>query len=119
MLHHVLCLDGYKQLDEILQVWHVSYWQLRVNDSLLASAKRGTVFNQTLPFSLSSSPFSLNSSWIPEADGSWALPLKHERITSFETPTSRAAFQLKQVSKQLKIRPLAAYDRGYGNAKFV
>ena len=57
--------------------------------------------------------------WIPEADGSWALPLRHERITSFETPTSRAAFQLKQVSRQLEKRPLAAYDRGYGNAKFV
>ncbi|MBE8992297.1 transposase [Nostoc sp. LEGE 12450] len=57
--------------------------------------------------------------WIPEADGSWALPLRHERITSFETPTSRAAFQLKLVSRQLEKRPLAAYDRGYGNAKFV
>ncbi|WP_459195376.1 NF041680 family putative transposase [Nostoc sp. FACHB-892] len=57
--------------------------------------------------------------WIPEADGSWALPLRHERITSFETPTSRAVFQLKQVSRQLEKRPLAAYDRGYGNAKFV
>ena len=22
--------------------------------------------------------------WIPEAEGSWALPLRHERITSFE-----------------------------------
>ncbi len=54
--------------------------------------------------------------WIPEADGSWALPLRHERITSFETPTSRAAFQLKLVSRQLEKRPLAAYDRGYGNA---
>lgn len=57
--------------------------------------------------------------WIPEADGSWALPLRHERITSFETPTSRAVFQLKLVSRQLEKRPLAAYDRGYGNAKFV
>src|SRR5579883_1492666 len=27
--------------------------------------------------------------WIPEASGSWALPLRHERITSFETPASR------------------------------
>ncbi|GEM_PF-1847230 len=26
--------------------------------------------------------------WIPEASGSWALPLCHERITSFETPVS-------------------------------
>ena len=24
--------------------------------------------------------------WIPESKGSWALPLRHERITSFETP---------------------------------
>ena len=48
--------------------------------------------------------------WIPEAEGSWALPLRHERITSFETPVSRAAFQLKQVCKQLAVRPIATYD---------
>jgi hypothetical protein len=48
--------------------------------------------------------------WIPEERGSWALPLRHERITSFETPTSRAAFQLKQVTRQLDVRPLAVYD---------
>lgn len=57
--------------------------------------------------------------WIPEVGGSWALPLRHERITSFETPVSRAAFQLKQVTRQLRVRPLAVYDRGYGNASFV
>ena len=57
--------------------------------------------------------------WIPEERGSWALPLRHERITSFETPTSRAAFQLKQVTRPLDVRPLAFYDRGYGNASFV
>jgi hypothetical protein len=57
--------------------------------------------------------------WIPEESGSWALPLRHERITSFETPGSRAAFQLKQVTRHLQVRPLAVYDRGYGNASFV
>ena len=57
--------------------------------------------------------------WIPEESGSWALPLCHERITSFETPLSRAAFQLKQVSHQLSVRPLGIYDRAYGNASFV
>jgi len=57
--------------------------------------------------------------WIPEEQGSWALPLCHERITSFETPARRAAFQLKQVTRQLAVRPLAVYDRGYGNATFV
>jgi len=57
--------------------------------------------------------------WIPEEEGSWALPVCHERITSFETPGSRAAFQLKQVTRQMSVRPLAVYDRGYGNASFV
>jgi hypothetical protein len=45
--------------------------------------------------------------------------VKHERITSFEPPVSKAAFQLLQVTRELGKRPLAAYDRGYGNAKFV
>ena len=62
--------------------------------------------------------FSTNAK-IPEAQGSWALPLRHERITSFETPLSRAAFQLKQVCKQLAVRPIATYDSEYGNARFV
>ncbi len=31
--------------------------------------------------------------WIPEEKGSWALPLRHERITSFDTPISKAVFQ--------------------------
>ncbi len=57
--------------------------------------------------------------WIPEAQGSWALPLRHERITSFETPLKRAAFQLKQVCLHLEVRPIAAYDSEYGNAVFV
>jgi len=57
--------------------------------------------------------------WIPEAQGSWALPLCHERLTSFETPANRAALQLKQVVRHLSVRPLAIYDRGYGNASFV
>ncbi|MDJ0648692.1 MAG: hypothetical protein QNJ60_08295 [Xenococcaceae cyanobacterium MO_188.B19] len=30
--------------------------------------------------------------WIPEDKGSWALPLRHERITSFESPISKAYF---------------------------
>lgn len=47
------------------------------------------------------------------------MPLKHERISSFETPITKAAFQLKQITRELGKRPLSAYDRGYGNAKFV
>jgi len=58
-------------------------------------------------------------SWVPEAKGSWALPLRHERITSFETAMSKSAFQLQQVSRQLSVRPLAVYDRYYGNSQFL
>jgi len=31
--------------------------------------------------------------WIPEEEGSWALPLLHERITSTETPIVKASSQ--------------------------
>jgi hypothetical protein len=37
--------------------------------------------------------------WLPEGDRSWALPLRHERITSWESPMSKATWQLKQVLK--------------------
>jgi hypothetical protein len=43
----------------------------------------------------------------------------HERITSFESALTKATFQLQQVSRQLTVRPLAAFDRHYGNGQFV
>lgn len=57
--------------------------------------------------------------WIPEEQGSWALPLRHERISSFETPISKAAWQLKQVRKRTKFPILALLDSEYGNASWV
>ncbi|MEL7079609.1 MAG: NF041680 family putative transposase [Cyanobacteria bacterium J06582_2] len=57
--------------------------------------------------------------WVPEGKGSWVLPLRHERITSFETALTKASFQLKQVCGQLKVRPLAVFDRHYGNSQFL
>lgn len=57
--------------------------------------------------------------WIPETEGSWVLPLCHERLTRFETAVSKAVFQLQQVCRQLPVRPLVAYDRAYGNGHFV
>jgi hypothetical protein len=57
--------------------------------------------------------------WIPEEKGSWALPLCHQRITSFENPLRRAAFQLKQICQHLRQRPLSLWDSEYGCAKFV
>jgi len=57
--------------------------------------------------------------WIPETEGSWALPLRHERITSWESPISLAAFQLRQVCQHLPHRPLSLWDSEYGCASFV
>ncbi|NER20586.1 MAG: transposase [Symploca sp. SIO1B1] len=57
--------------------------------------------------------------WIPEEKGSWALPLRHERITSWETPISKAAWQLRQVTKNLNKPVLALLDSEYGNASWV
>jgi hypothetical protein len=31
--------------------------------------------------------------WIPSTSGSWALPLRHERITSWENPIAKGAEQ--------------------------
>ncbi|WP_293026723.1 transposase [Moorena sp. SIO3I8] len=57
--------------------------------------------------------------WLPEAGGSWALPLRHERITSKETPISKAVWQLKQVCQNLEQKVLVVADREYGNGLWV
>lgn len=57
--------------------------------------------------------------WIPEAQGSWALPLRHERISSWDTPITKAASQLQQVLEHLPHRPLVLFDREYGCAPLV
>ena len=57
--------------------------------------------------------------WLPFAKGSWALPLRHERITSHETPISKASWQLKQVCKHLQQKVLVVLDSEYGNGSWV
>jgi hypothetical protein len=57
--------------------------------------------------------------WIPEGEGSWALPLRHERISSHETPISRAVLQRTQVCRHLQQRPITLWDSEYGCAPFV
>ena len=57
--------------------------------------------------------------WIPEKSGSWALPLRHERITSGESPIGKAVWQLKQVCKHLATRPISVWDSEYGCAPFL
>lgn len=57
--------------------------------------------------------------WLPEKQGSWALPLRHERITSYETPISKASWQLKQVTQHIKQKVLVVLDSEYGNGSWV
>ena len=57
--------------------------------------------------------------WIPESEGSWAIPLRHERITSWESPISKAVWQLKQACKFLPSRPISLWDSEYGCAPFI
>ena len=57
--------------------------------------------------------------WIPEEAGSWALPLRHERITSWESPIEKATWQLQQVCEHLPTRPISVWDSEYGCAPFI
>jgi DDE superfamily endonuclease len=56
---------------------------------------------------------------VPEAEGSWALPLRHERITSWENPIDKAVWQLKQVIPRLPKRATSCWDIEYGCAPFI
>jgi hypothetical protein len=57
--------------------------------------------------------------WIPQSGNSWAMPLRHERITSFESPIGKAAWQLRQVAQSLSTRAISLWDSEYGCARFV
>jgi hypothetical protein len=55
---------------------------------------------------------------VPGNQGSWALPLLHERIPH-QRPVEKAAEQLRQVCQQLSTRPLSLWDSEYGCAAFL
>ncbi len=55
---------------------------------------------------------------IPEAQGSWALPLLHERVGN-QKPVESGARQLQQVCQGLDVRPLSLWDSEYGCAAFL
>jgi hypothetical protein len=60
--------------------------------------------------------------WVPEAQGSWALPLLFERISSAQTPHAQGADQLRrlvQVAQGQQIRLVSLWDSEYGCAPFV
>jgi hypothetical protein len=54
--------------------------------------------------------------WIPETERSWALPLLHERVASFEHPIDKAAHQLRQVCAQIPGTVVFLGDGEYGCA---
>lgn len=71
-----------------------------------------------------SSPVTLGQGYsslvcVPENQGSWALPLLHERINSFESPIEKGAQQLRRVCEAIETRPLSLWDAEYGCAHFV
>ena len=45
--------------------------------------------------------------------------MRHERITSWETPITKAVWLLLQVCRYLKARPITVWDREYGCAPFI
>lgn len=57
--------------------------------------------------------------WIAEDSGSWALPLRHERITSWESPIEKATGQLEKVCQSMSSRPISLWDSEYGCAPFI
>ncbi|MEM7591380.1 MAG: NF041680 family putative transposase [Cyanobacteria bacterium P01_A01_bin.83] len=57
--------------------------------------------------------------YIPEQQGSWALPLLHERINSHETAISKLSTQIRRVGSQLETKPILVVDSQYGCASFV
>lgn len=60
---------------------------------------------------------------VPEAAGSWLLPLLHQRIESETTPSAKLAGQLKEVCPLLAERspgrPLGLFDSEYGSGRFL
>jgi len=51
---------------------------------------------------------------VPEAEGSWFLPLLHERIPTDQTPLEAAAKQLRRACAEVSSRPVAMGDTEYG-----
>ncbi|HVF98255.1 MAG TPA: NF041680 family putative transposase, partial [Chloroflexia bacterium] len=60
--------------------------------------------------------------WVPQEEGSWALPLLHERIRPHDNALDEATDQLQRVRESLpaqEVEVLAMYDSQYGCAPFV
>ena len=114
------CIEEISTQSHILLGIDNTHWQMQ---NALTLKDRGHQYSSS---SINSSVLGLGYStiaWLPELkdNGSWTLPLRHERITSFETSISKATWQLKQVCKYLpnKINILLVADCEYGNGLFL
>lgn len=91
------------------------------NGLLLAKPAEGkhhpTVIDGNKPITLGQGYSTL--AVIPESQGSWALPLRHERMTSFKTPISKAIFQVKQLCRRRHHPVVLLADSEYANASFL
>ena len=56
---------------------------------------------------------------VPDKEGSWFLPLLHERIKTDTTASVKMAEQLKEVCPLAPQRPLGLFDSEYGSGVFV
>lgn len=56
---------------------------------------------------------------VPEAEGSWFLPLDQRRISTSETPVEAGAAQLKELLAEGDFRPLVVGDSEYCCAPFL
>jgi hypothetical protein len=103
---------------------------LRVNavqHEWLHSQKKSALQERTYehqPQPLGNKPVTLGQgystiAWIPETEGSWVLPLLHERITSFEKPVDKAAIQWRLVAEQVSNRVSFLGDSEYACAPFI
>jgi len=109
-------LEEIPELDYVLLAIDHTPWEMADAKTMkdrgyqhCAKAKNATVLGQGYS----------TMAWLPPSGGSWALPLRHERISSFESPISKAIWQLKQVCPRLKSPKLVVLDCEYGNGAFV
>jgi hypothetical protein len=114
-----LYIKQFSQTEQIILAGDHTAWS-RLNAVTL---KERTFEHQAQPMS-GAKPVTIGQGYstiaiIPEPEGSWALPLLHERITSFENPIEKAAAQLRLVCQNLPTRPLSLWDAEYGCASFV
>ncbi len=129
-----LCIEQIPSLERVILAGDHTAWPRMYAETLKdRTYEHGPKVISGKPITLGQGYSTL--AWIPEEAGSWALPISHVdrrtlradqrstarrvRITSFENPLSKGAFQLRQTCRDLKVRPLSMWDSEFGCAPFV